>query len=132
MLQTVSSADQRRRARGARMEGARMEVDNTANELFPSKVDTTKRAAMDSIPSLSDRIPTSNGTSQTATTAVELFPNRVVSRAETVELFPQKVAVSGKSLLERIQDDEGGRRELFPEKVGGAGRRNRRKAEDHF
>jgi hypothetical protein len=119
-----------------------MEIDDNiiSNDLFPSKVDTTKRAAMDTVPTLDER-RSSNGTSQ-GRGPVELFPEKVsrtgtmelfpekVSRTGTVELFPEKV--SAKSLLERIQDDEGGRRELFPEKVGGAGRRNRRKAEDHF
>jgi len=106
-----------------------MEIDNniTNNDLFPSKVDTTKRAAMDTVSTLDDRL-SSNVISQ-GRGPVELFPEKV-SRTGTVELFPEKV--SAKSLLERIQDDEGGRRELFPEKVGGAGRRNRRKAEDHF
>ena len=134
MRQTVFSADHPRRPRG---QGARMELDDdytNDNDLFPSKGDnTTKRAAMDSVPALGERISSRNGTAQ-RTSAVELFPEKI-SRTGTVELFPQKTTgtmMSGKSLLERIQDDEGGRRELFPEKVGGAGRRNRRKAEDHF
>lgn len=106
-----------------------MDIEYESNELFPSKVEISKRAAMDTVPPpLADRIE-SNNTSQNR--AVELFPQKV-ERTGTVELFPQKAVSSGKSLLERIQDEEGGGRELFPEKVGGRGRRNRRKAEDHF
>jgi len=107
-----------------------MDIEYESKELFPSKVESSKRAAMDIVPPpLAARIESTTDTSQNR--AVELFPEKV-GRTGTVELFPQKAVTSGKSLLERIQDEEGGGRELFPEKVGGRGRRNRRKAEDHF
>lgn len=106
-----------------------MDIEYESKELFPSKVDSSKRAAMDIVPPpLAARIEATD-TSQNR--AVELFPQKV-GQTGTMELFPQKAVTSGKSLLERIQDEEGGGRELFPEKVGGRGRRNRRKAEDHF
>ena len=108
-----------------------MDIEYENQELFPSKVENSQVAAMDTVPPpvpLADRI----GSSETSRNrAVELFPQKV-GRTGTVELFPEKAVMSGRSLLERIQDEEGGGRELFPEKVGGRGRRNRRKAEDHF
>jgi hypothetical protein len=64
-----------------------------------------------------------------------------IKREETaLELFPEKVSTldqnlgAGKSLAERIQEDDMGARELFPDLLrgGGSGRRRRRKAEDHF
>ena len=69
-----------------------------------------------------EEIPLQN----TASNQVELFPDKVQK--------PPEERITGKTLAERIQDnDNTGVRELFPELVRrGGGTRGRRKAEDHF
>lgn len=107
-------------------------------DLFPSKVESLNRSAMDSPLSVAPRKPPTYNTLLQDRVTPEI--NLLSDSNATIELFQDKVRKSldeqsvGKSLAERIQDSGDGEiKELFPEMLRhGGSRRRRRKAEDHF
>jgi len=133
ILQTASSTEQTRRPSRRIAE---------SDDLFPDKLGNGGRAAMDGPVKVTTQASLSfdpDSSLQNRISTGEEFTIKGAAR-KSVELFPEKTGLASgttqsKSLADRIQDGPGqGAVELFPELLrgGGAGRRRRRKAEDHF